>query len=211
MAQGVPSARTRHLLNRFSNGVTPALVRQAESRGGASRWLEWQMTPTRISDAYAREMWSWFPDLARTPAQLWQAATLIRAGVGTRVVTIDYGGWDMHTSLGTAGLGQMRSRVDEMSRALAAFFTDLGTFGERVTVVTLREFGRRVQENGAHGLDHGHGHCVLALGGGVHGGRYYGTWPGLGTDSWSAVTSRSRPTTTASSARSFGRASRRGG
>jgi uncharacterized protein (DUF1501 family) len=66
--------------------------------------------------------------------------------VGTRVVTIDYGGWDMHPSLGTAGLGQMRSRVDEMSRALAAFFTDLGALGERVRVVTLSEFGRRVQE-----------------------------------------------------------------
>ena len=123
---------------------------------------------------------------ARYPAgdlgvTLAEAATLIRAGVGTRVVTVDYGGWDMHTSLGTAGLGQMRSRVAEMSSALAAFFTDLGALGERVTVVTLSEFGRRVGENGAHGLDHGHGNCVLALGAGVQGGRYYGSWPGLGT------------------------------
>jgi len=111
-----------------------------------------------------------------------EAATLIHAGVGTRVVTVDYGGWDMHTNLGPVGRGQMRSRVDEMSQTLAAFFTDLGALGDRVTVVTLSEFGRRVQENGGDGLDHGHGNCVLVLGGGVHGGRYYGTWPGLGTD-----------------------------
>jgi uncharacterized protein (DUF1501 family) len=113
---------------------------------------------------------------------LGEAATLIRAGVGTQVVTIDYGGWDMHTSLGLAGRGQMHSRIDELSRALAAFFTDLGALGDRVTVVTLSEFGRRVQENGADGLDHGHGNCVMVLGGGVQGGSYYGIWPGLGTN-----------------------------
>jgi uncharacterized protein (DUF1501 family) len=108
-----------------------------------------------------------------------ETAALVRAGLGTRVVTLDYGSWDMHTSMGTVSSGQMRNRVDEMARALAAFFTDLGALGDRVTVVTLSEFGRRVAENGANGLDHGHGNCVLVLGGGVRGGQYYGTWPGL--------------------------------
>jgi uncharacterized protein (DUF1501 family) len=110
-----------------------------------------------------------------------ETAALIRADLGTRAVTLDYGGWDMHTSMGTVASGQMRNRVDEMARALAAFFTDLGALGDRVTVVTLSEFGRRVEENGANGLDHGHGNCVLVLGAGVRGGRYYGTWPGLGS------------------------------
>ena len=108
-----------------------------------------------------------------------ETAALVRANVGVRVVTIDYGSWDMHTGMGTVGSGQMRNRIDEMARALAAFFTDLGTAGDRVTLVTLSEFGRRVQENGANGLDHGYGNCVLVLGAGVRGGRYYGTWPGL--------------------------------
>ncbi|MDQ4008372.1 MAG: DUF1501 domain-containing protein [Actinomycetota bacterium] len=108
-----------------------------------------------------------------------ETAALVRAELGTRVVTLDYGSWDMHTSMGTVSSGQMRNRVDEMARALGAFFTDLGALGDRVTVVTLSEFGRRVAENGANGLDHGHGNCVLVLGGGVRGGKYYGTWPGL--------------------------------
>ena len=108
-----------------------------------------------------------------------ETAALVRADLGTRVVTLDYGSWDMHTSMGTVSSGQMRNRVDEMARALGAFFADLGALGDRVTVVTLSEFGRRVAENGANGLDHGHGNCVLVLGGGVRGGQYYGTWPGL--------------------------------
>ena len=34
----------------------------------------------------------------------------------------------------------------------------------RVTVVTLSEFGRRVGENGDHGIDHGYGNAMLLLG-----------------------------------------------
>ncbi|MET0927979.1 MAG: DUF1501 domain-containing protein, partial [Aeromicrobium sp.] len=61
-----------------------------------------------------------------------------------------------------------------------AFFVDLGAHADRVTVVTLSEFGRRLGENGARGLDHGYGNAVLALGAGVKGGRFYSRWPGLG-------------------------------
>jgi uncharacterized protein (DUF1501 family) len=108
------------------------------------------------------------------------SATMIRADVGARVITIDYGSWDMHARLGTLDYGPMRTMVDELARALAAFFTDLGTLGSNVTVVTMSEFGRRVEENGAGGFDHGYGNCMLLLGGGVRGGEYHGTWPGLG-------------------------------
>ncbi|MGZ8737993.1 MAG: DUF1501 domain-containing protein [Nocardioides sp.] len=66
--------------------------------------------------------------------------------------------------------------------ALDAFLRDLGpTLRQRVTVVTISEFGRRIKENGNRGLDHGWGNMMLVAGGGVNGGRYFGTWPGLGT------------------------------
>jgi hypothetical protein len=48
-----------------------------------------------------------------------------------------------------------------------------------VTVLTLSEFGRRAQENGSGGVDHGFGNAVLVLGAGVVGARVHGRWPGL--------------------------------
>jgi uncharacterized protein (DUF1501 family) len=46
-------------------------------------------------------------------------------------------------------------------------------------VVTISEFGRRLEENGDGGLDHGYGNAMLLLGAGVAGGAVHGTWPGL--------------------------------
>jgi uncharacterized protein (DUF1501 family) len=107
------------------------------------------------------------------------AARIIRGNVGTDVIAVDHdGGWDMHTGVGTLAWGKMIDATDQLSSSLAAFFTDLGTLGDSVTVVTLSEFGRRVAENGDYGLDHGHGNVMFVLGGGVKGG-YYGTMPAL--------------------------------
>ena len=48
-----------------------------------------------------------------------------------------------------------------------------------VVILTMSEFGRAVAENGSRGTAHGHGNAMMAIGGGVRGGRVYGTWPGL--------------------------------
>ena len=64
---------------------------------------------------------------------------------------------------------------------MAAFFADLGSAADRVTLVTMSEFGRRVEENGGHGTDHGHGNAMLLMGAGVRGGQVHGRWPGLGS------------------------------
>jgi uncharacterized protein (DUF1501 family) len=94
---------------------------------------------------------------------------------------VDSGDWDMHEGLGTAVAGQrMYDNLSATATALAAFAADLGPTGmANVTVVTLSEFGRRVQENGSRGVDHGHGNAMLLMGGGVRGGKVYGSWPGL--------------------------------
>jgi uncharacterized protein (DUF1501 family) len=110
------------------------------------------------------------------------AARVVKGEVGTQVITLDHGDWDMHTDLGTLEWGRMRRLAKELGTALAGFFTDLGARGEQVTVVVLSEFGRRVQENANHGLDHGYGNVMLLLGAGVVGGRYHGRWPGLTND-----------------------------
>ncbi|MFB9311693.1 DUF1501 domain-containing protein [Nocardioides plantarum] len=107
-------------------------------------------------------------------------AALIREDLGTSMITIDYGDWDMHEGLGKLGATDwMNSHLDHFARALAAFFTDLGSAASRVTVVTLSEFGRRVGENGSGGVDHGYANAMLLLGAGVSGGAVHGAWPGL--------------------------------
>lgn len=114
-------------------------------------------------------------DLGRALAE---AARVVRGDVGTEVVTVDQGDWDMHSDLGTLEWGGMRDNAQDLATSVAAFFADLGPHTDKVTMVVLSEFGRRVRENANYGLDHGYGNVMLALGAGVRGG-YYAGWPGL--------------------------------
>ncbi len=102
-------------------------------------------------------------------------AALIKANVGVVDATVDMGGWDHHQAL-AAGY---QERGTELSRPLNAFWNDLAGFQDRLTIVTMTEFGRRLQENANQGLDHGSASVMLAMGAGVNGGKLYGTWPGL--------------------------------
>ncbi len=108
-------------------------------------------------------------------------ARLVRADIGIDVATVDIGGWDTHDDMGDAGGGRMTELVETLATALAAFADEAGDALDRTTVVAMGEFGRRVVENGSGGTDHGRGGVLLALGGGVQGGRH-GEWPGLSAD-----------------------------
>lgn len=107
--------------------------------------------------------------------QLATVAQLVKADLGLEVATVDIGGWDHHDRQNQ----QLAPLAADFAASLAAFREDLGADFGRVTVVTMTEFGRRVAENGSAGTDHGHGSVMLALGGGVLGGRVVGDWPGL--------------------------------
>jgi uncharacterized protein (DUF1501 family) len=106
------------------------------------------------------------------------AATLLAANLGTRVITIHWGGFDTHT-------GQIASQdkqLKEFSHALAAFRADLQQKGieQRVATLVFSEFGRRVKENGTlteAGTDHGAGGLMFAMGSAVRGG-FAADWPG---------------------------------
>ena len=108
-----------------------------------------------------------------------QVAQLIRADVGLEVACVDAGGWDTHESMGTYQEGRMAGLLENLAAALGAFYTDLQDEMDRICLVTMSEFGRRVQENGSRGTDHGHGNCMFLIGGGIRGGKVYGQWPGL--------------------------------
>ena len=107
-----------------------------------------------------------------------QAAQSIRKDLGIAVITVDHAGWDMPANLGTYRHGRLERMVDDLASSLAAFFRDLGALGQSVTVLTLTEFGRQVQENSDAGVDDGYGSVMLVMGAGVKGGNVYGTWPG---------------------------------
>lgn len=109
---------------------------------------------------------------------LQQVAMLIKAEVGLEVACLDVGDWDTHIAQGGSE-GWMATLLSDLAAGLSALHTDLHTHLDHLLIVTLSEFGRRVQENGGLGTDHGHGSLMMVMGGGVAGGRVHGTWPGL--------------------------------
>ncbi len=113
-----------------------------------------------------------------------QIAQLIKAEVGLEVACLDLGGWDTHEEQGTLD-GGFNDLLDTLGRGLDALYTDLGEKMQRTTVVTMSEFGRRVQENASAGTDHGHGNMMMMMGGGVKGGQVYSQWPTLAPDALS--------------------------
>ncbi len=110
---------------------------------------------------------------------LFEAATLIQADVGVEAIEVDYGGWDHHGFSGPLD-GNLGGKVRTLSEGLAALMADLGAAADRTTVLVMSEFGRRVDENGSSGFDHGRGGLAMVLGGAhVRGGQIFGSWPGL--------------------------------
>jgi uncharacterized protein (DUF1501 family) len=108
------------------------------------------------------------------------AAQMLSLELGIQVVTIDLGSWDTHENQGTNQGGTFAGLIGSLSAGLGAFMTDMGARGidERLTVVVMTEFGRRLEENGDQGTDHGHAVPMLVLGANVVGG-LHGSWPGL--------------------------------
>jgi len=114
-------------------------------------------------------------------------ARMIKLDLGLRVATVDFGGWDTHNQQGVnEDYGYFMGHSRELLSALAAFYTDLDGSGnsnytQRLTVVVMSEFGRRLRENADRGTDHGHGNFVLVMSGNALGG-VNGTWPGLANE-----------------------------
>jgi uncharacterized protein (DUF1501 family) len=166
-------ARWDAALRGLHHGAPPALAEPAQVALGALA------TTAELQEAgYLPEHGAAYPDGDLGNA-LKDVARLIKAGVGLQVAAVDYGDWDMHAGMGRVDGGWMYDHLTELSAALLAFATDLGPRLSDVTLITLTEFGRRVEENGSGGTDHGHGQVVMALGGGVVGGQVHGSWPGL--------------------------------
>ena len=122
-------------------------------------------------DAAAR-----YPDTALA-RRLDLVARSIRAGFPSRVYYAIQPGYDTHA----VQLPAHARLLAEFSGALKAFLDDLAAskLADRVAVLAFSEFGRRPEENGSIGTDHGTAGPVFVAGAGVRGG-LVGATPRLG-------------------------------
>lgn len=111
-------------------------------------------------------------------SQLATIARVIKADVGLEVAQADYDGWDHHAGQGGVG-GQHSRMVGHLSQCLRAFHDDLGKRMNKVLVLVMSEFGRTLHENGTSGTDHGRAGFMIAMGGMLNGGKFYGNYKSL--------------------------------
>ncbi len=97
-------------------------------------------------------------------------AEAIVQGLGLRVGYVTLGGFDTHANQQATHATLMKTLAD----GLAAFYTDLTKHSkaDNVVVMTWSEFGRRVEENGSLGTDHGTAAPMFVLGNAVNKGIY---------------------------------------
>jgi len=117
-----------------------------------------------------------FPDsgLGRALREVARMATAASAGdIATGVYQVGIGGFDTHARQ-ERGDSRHSDLLADLAGSLAAFqqeITARGLAGDTV-VVLYSEFGRRVEENGSFGTDHGTSAPMLVLGAPVAGGVY---------------------------------------
>jgi uncharacterized protein (DUF1501 family) len=94
-------------------------------------------------------------------------AGLIAKGFGTRIFYVNIDGFDTHANQAPLH----NNLLTELSSSIGTFFQTLKSTGhdKRVRLMTFSEFGRRVQENGSKGTDHGAASCLFVAGPSVKG------------------------------------------
>ncbi|HWB14551.1 MAG TPA: DUF1501 domain-containing protein [Pirellulales bacterium] len=130
----------------------------------------------RLKDAASRYRSS--TDYPDTPlgGQLRQAAEIINADLGVRVLFASQDGYDTHAEQADTHA----ELLGQLSEALSAFDRDLTELkkADRVVLLVFSEFGRRVDENASRGTDHGAASSVFVVGSPVKGG-LLGKYPSL--------------------------------
>lgn len=106
-------------------------------------------------------------------------AAYIAVGLPIRVVTLRApGGYDTHADQA----GDLEDNLRETCEGILAFQRDLEARGlaDRVLLEMWSEFGRRPEENGSLGTDHGAAGCAFVIGSQAK-GEMVGEFPGLST------------------------------
>jgi uncharacterized protein (DUF1501 family) len=108
-------------------------------------------------------------------------AGAIARNVGTSIFWVQTGGFDTHAGQNTnVANGTYNTLMTNLNGGLGAFYRDMQNQGllNDTLVLQFSEFGRRINENGSSGTDHGAASLMMAIGGSVRGG-IYGTAPNL--------------------------------
>lgn len=130
-----------------------------------------------VADAYARidvrgtelrTRTEGFESTGDSRGEFYRAAMLASADLDTQIIKLSYGGFDTHGEQDTVNA----ELFPRLNAHFAQFVADLQMLGlwERTCVCFYSEFGRRNEENGSPGTDHGHGGHILLAGPSVRGG-----------------------------------------
>ena len=98
------------------------------------------------------------------------AAQIAANPVGAAVIRLSLGGFDTHRNQPVVH-DRLLGELSEGIAALKAALVELGKW-DSTLVMTYAEFGRRPQENGSMGTDHGTANAQFLMGGRVRGGLY---------------------------------------
>lgn len=106
--------------------------------------------------------------------QLKLVARLISGGLKTKIYFVSLDGFDTHSSQGTID-GIHAQLLADVSEAVGSFMADLDQqkLANKVVGMTVSEFGRRPEENGSFGTDHGTAGVMFVFGNEVK-GKIYG-------------------------------------
>ena len=99
------------------------------------------------------------------------AAELLSADIGTEIVVVSASGFDTHSNQAPT----QKALLADLAKGLTEFDAAMKAAGIDALVLSTSEFGRRVQENGSGGTDHGAGNVSFLVGQGVEGGLYGAT------------------------------------
>lgn len=130
-----------------------------------------------INEAYESSSNAVEYDTQQLGRQLAIISRMIKGGLGTKVYLVTLDGFDTHANQKQ----QHHNLMNQVARGMKDFFTDLEATGMHTNVMamTFSEFGRRIEENGSNGTDHGAASPVMVFGPAMQGNGFVGTHPDL--------------------------------
>ena len=130
-----------------------------------------------INDAYSATANDVEYDDNYFASQLAIVARLIKGNLGTKIFMVTIDGFDTHANQED----EHQRLMSRVSKGVSDFFADLASsgFDDKVIAMTISEFGRRVEQNGSLGTDHGSCAPMMLFGPALNGSGFLGEHPSL--------------------------------